>query len=58
MYDEKRKMTIGYSGRISKVKHWLDVIFIPDEAKNAEQEKESNSISFRHFKRKENRNFY
>jgi len=42
MYDEKRKMTIGYSGRISKVKHWLDVIFIPDEARNDEQEKENN----------------
>lgn len=38
MYDEKRKMTIGYSGRISTTKHWLDIIFIPDDTKN-EQEK-------------------
>jgi beta,beta-carotene 9',10'-dioxygenase len=34
MYDDKRKMTIGYSGRISRKEHWLDVIFIYDEQSN------------------------
>jgi carotenoid cleavage dioxygenase-like enzyme len=34
MYDEKRKMTVGYSGRITRKGHWLDVVFIPDETTN------------------------
>ncbi|CAF2990567.1 unnamed protein product [Rotaria sp. Silwood2] len=32
MYDERRKMTVGYSIRITRKGHWLDVIFISDEA--------------------------
>ena len=31
MYDEKRKMTVGYGGRITRKGHWLDVIFISDK---------------------------
>ena len=31
MYDDKRKMTVGYGGRISRKTHWLDVIFISDD---------------------------
>jgi carotenoid cleavage dioxygenase-like enzyme len=31
MYDEKRKMTIGYAGRITSKQHFLDVVFIYDE---------------------------
>ncbi|CAM4817561.1 unnamed protein product [Rotaria magnacalcarata] len=31
MHDDKRKMTVGYGGRISRKEHWLDVIFISDE---------------------------
>ena len=30
MYDEKRKMTIGYGGRITRDVHYLDVLFIKD----------------------------
>jgi carotenoid cleavage dioxygenase-like enzyme len=37
MYDEKRKMTIGYSGRITRKGHWLDVIFISDQPSNQEK---------------------
>jgi len=36
MYDVKRKMTIGYSGRITRKEHWLDVIFISDDSTNTE----------------------
>jgi hypothetical protein len=34
MYDEKRKITVGYSGRASSKQNWLDVIFISDESSN------------------------
>ncbi len=34
MYDVKRKMIVGYSGRITHKGHWLDVVFIPDETTN------------------------
>ena len=37
MYDEKRKMTIGYSGRITRKEHWLDVIFLSDDEASKEQ---------------------
>jgi beta,beta-carotene 9',10'-dioxygenase len=31
MFDQKRQMTIGYGGRITRKGHWLDVIFISNE---------------------------
>lgn len=31
MYDPKRKMTIGYSARLTRKQHWLDVVFIYDD---------------------------
>ena len=31
MYDEKRKMNIGYGGRITRDVHYLDVLFIKDD---------------------------
>ena len=31
MYDEKRKMTIGYSSRMGRKQNWLDVVFIYDD---------------------------
>ena len=31
MYDQQRKMTIGYSARLTHKQHWLDVIFIYDD---------------------------
>ncbi len=34
MHDGKRGMTVGYSGRITRKGHWLDVVFIPDETTN------------------------
>jgi beta,beta-carotene 9',10'-dioxygenase len=37
MYDEKRKMTVGYGGRITRKGHWLDVIFISDEPSNEDK---------------------
>ena len=37
MYDEKRKMTIGYSGRITRKEYWLDVIFISHEPSNEDK---------------------
>jgi carotenoid cleavage dioxygenase-like enzyme len=43
MYDEKRKMTIGYSGRITRKGNWLDVIFISDEPSN---EKKKGKFNF------------
>ena len=39
MYDEKRKMTIGYSSRLSRKANWLDVIFIYDDAAADKPEK-------------------
>ncbi|CAF1234462.1 unnamed protein product [Rotaria sordida] len=37
MHDDKRQMTIGYSGRITRKEHWLDVIFISDEPFNQDK---------------------
>ncbi|CAF1310132.1 unnamed protein product [Rotaria sordida] len=37
MHDDKRQMTIGYSGRITRKEHWLDVIFISDESFNQDK---------------------
>jgi beta,beta-carotene 9',10'-dioxygenase len=34
MYDAKRKMNVGYAGRITYKKHWLDVIFMFDDPKS------------------------
>lgn len=45
MYDAKRKMTVGYGGRITRKEHWLDIIFIADEPSN--EGKAGCSIYFR-----------
>ena len=34
MFDEKRKMTVGYGSRISSKQHWLDVVFIYENARD------------------------
>ena len=39
MYDEKRKMTIGYASRMTRKQHWLDVIFIYEDDATAKPEK-------------------
>jgi carotenoid cleavage dioxygenase-like enzyme len=40
MHDDKRKMTIGYSGRFTRKGHWLDIVFIPDST--ADEQKKGN----------------
>jgi carotenoid cleavage dioxygenase-like enzyme len=44
MYDEKRKMTVGYAGRITLKEYWLDVIFISDESSNEEKKSKFNFL--------------
>lgn len=45
MYDEKRKMTVGYASRITSKQHWLDVVFIYEDPQ--EDIKQSMSIECR-----------
>ncbi|CAF3405131.1 unnamed protein product [Rotaria sp. Silwood2] len=40
MHDDKRQMTIGYSGRVTRKGHWLDIIFISDEPSNQDKTEE------------------
>ncbi|CAF3885436.1 unnamed protein product [Rotaria sp. Silwood1] len=42
MYDEKHKMTVGYSIRITRKGHWLDIIFISDEVSNENKTEDDN----------------
>lgn len=44
MYDEKRKMNIGYSVRLSHRRHWLDVIFIYDDDATGKPEEKGKLI--------------
>ncbi|CAF5064076.1 unnamed protein product, partial [Rotaria sp. Silwood1] len=44
MHDDKRQMTIGYSGRITYKGHWLDVIFISDQSFNQDKTDDDDDI--------------
>ena len=46
MYDEKRQMTVGYGGRITRKGHWLDVIFISNE--DSTENKKGSLIYLKH----------